>query len=257
METSKHLFSRHAEKVTKKTPDDEKSEKYFGITRGGERRTREAAKELAEKIRKLPDGAVVILGGVSKNIRTRSTLEAYGDSLREFLADDPEIIFSSKDDLAIVAEQLQNDRDFKKKAVIKFPLWIKQFAAKPEEWAEWNKHFKESGLAADEEIADWIDKKVGPNPDELAGKILTGMKRLENFYQRLFPDRPLVFLNVGHSGELDALFSFLANRGKTSKESFQRLGGKEVEYNEIGEVDFRPDGSVELKYRDQDIIWEK
>lgn len=261
MEKSEFIFSRHAKKATPETPEGELSEKYFGVTKEGEKETRARAKELADIVEKLPDKSIVVLSGVSRAERTRSTLKIYGDELRNIFKNREDIVIPQKqieekeeglreslDNLKNVSEIMKTEKG-RKKAIIQFPLWIKQFAASPEQWEEWSVYFStvEKG---DSEISQWIKEKKGPNPQKLAKDILTGIKRENNFFRKFFPENTMIFINVDHSGELDALFTYLANEGIVGKEGFEKIGRKEVEESEISQLSFLPDGKIEFKYRD-------
>lgn len=261
--TIQYIHSRHAKNTAKNTPEEEKSEKYFGITKEGESVTREKTEEIAEIIEELPEGSAVILSGVSKAIRTRSTLEAQGDELRKKFEGRDDILFLSEsqdpesklgvDSILSELKSISQEADLEKnkdaKIVIQFPLWIKQFTAESEEWKEWSEYASEKDITKDSEVAKWIDAKKGPNPDKIAQGIIAKMKKEENFFRRFFPNRPILFLNVGHSGESDALITYLANNGEITKEGFKETGGKEIQNSEFFQLAFSPDGSATFKYR--------
>lgn len=260
MKKSEFIFSRHAKKATPETPEEELSEKYFGITREGEKETRARAKELVDIIEGLPDKSIVILSGVSRAVRTRSTLEIYGSELRSIFKDREDIVIPQKqieekgerlreslDNLKSISEMMKTERR-RKKAIIQFPLWIKQFAASPKQWKEWSSYFSMAKKGGSE-IAQWIEEKKDPNALKLAKDLLTGIKRVNNFFRKFFPENTMMFINVDHSGELDALFTYLANEGAVEKEGFEKIGGKEVEEGEISQLSFLPNGKIEFKYR--------
>jgi len=268
MEKSEFILSRHAKKISRETPEEEMSEKYPGITKEGEKETREKTKEIAGIIENLPEGSAIVLSGVSKVPRARATLEVYADELRDIFKDRKDVIFSSGPRLKEgkekgPAEQLKELKEISEKmkeskesikAIVHFPLWIKQFTASPEEWDKWAKYFEtvkdEIGQSGDVQIAEWFEKKKGPNPDKIAEDLLLGLKREEKFFRKFFPDNEIVFINVDHSGELDALFTYLANKGEITKEGFQKIGGEIVKESEFGKLSFLPDGNMEFEYRD-------
>ncbi len=260
MKKSEFIFSRHAKRATPETPEEELSEKYLGITKEGEKETRARAKELADIVEKLPDKSIVILSGVSRAVRTRSTLEIYGSELRSIFKGREDIVIPQRqieekeegrhellDDLKSISGMMKTEGR-RKKAIIQFPLWIKQFTASPEQWKEWSSYFSMAKRRGSE-IAQWIEEKKGPNPLKLAKDFLTGIRRMDNFFRKFFPENTVMFINVDHSGELDALFTYLANEGAVEKEGFERIGGKEVEEGEISQLSFLPDGEIEFKYR--------
>lgn len=270
------IISRHTEKTDRRTPEDEFSTDYFGITKKGEREAREKAREIAQLIKDLPDHSVAILSGISRAIRTRSTLEIYGDELRDVFSDDESVIFPDvpeglpddkladdtiyfrylKRQLEIIKSisvKLKEKGSEGKKAIIQFPLWIKQFTASGKEWEEWRRHFSsiKNKVGDNNEIAQWIEDGQGPNPEATASDLLIGLMRQVRFFRKFFPEGELLFVDVGHSGELDALFTKLANQGRVTREGFEKIGGKEVEYNESSQLRFLSDGTIEFEYRGQ------
>jgi len=261
MKKSEFIFSRHAKRTTPETPKEELSEKYFGITKEGEKEIRARVKELADIVEKLPDKSIVILSGVSRAGRTRSTLEIYGSELRSIFKDREDIVIPQKqieekkegrheslDNLKSISGMMKTEEG-RKKAIIQFPLWIKQFTASLKQWKEWSDYFSMAKKGSSE-IAQWIEEKKGPNPLKLAKDLLTGIRRVNNFFRKFFPENTIMFINVDHSGELDALFTYLANEGVVEKEGFEKIGGKEVKEGEISQLSFLPDGKIEFKYRD-------
>ncbi len=260
MKKSEFIFSRHAKKAMPETPEEELSEKYFGITKEGEKEIRARARELADIVEKLPDKSIVILSGVSRAGRTRSTLEIYGSELRSIFKDREDIVIPQKqieekeerlreslDDLKSISGMMKTE-ERRRKAIIQFPLWIKQFTASPKQWKEWSSYFS-TAKRSGSEIARWIEEKKGPNPLKLAKDLLTGIKRVNNFFRKFFPENTIMFINVDHSGELDALFTYLANEGAVEKEGFEKIGGREVEGGEISQLSFLSNGEIEFKYR--------
>lgn len=276
----KFIFSRHAEKISEETPEGQLSERYFGITKEGEEKSREQTHEIAKIIENLPDRSVIILGGTSMAIRTKSTLEVYTDELRNIYENNDNIIFPASaeelkeelpienkifmkyihhqlETLKLVGDELNYEKNEHKKAVVQFPLWIKQFTTSPEEWEEWKNYFNSTTDKVNEknEMAEWIGYDKEPNPKKIADAMLVGLKRQQKFFKKFFPDNELVFINVGHNWMLDALFTLLANDEKISKEGFEKTGGEELKYNEFGELDFLPDSTISFRYRDKKYIY--
>lgn len=187
---SEFVLSYHAERVTRENQVEE-SEKYFGITKKGEKETRGKAIVLADKINHLPNGSVTILNGVSKAVRTRSTLEVYTDELQNIFRNRNDVIFFSKLDelkeIFVKIGEFRNDA----KAIIGFPRQIKEFIGLPGQTA------KEKALC-----------------------LLWRINREEMFFRKFFPKNPLLFIGVGHSAELEALFSYIAKGGGKGKKFY-------------------------------------
>jgi hypothetical protein len=257
MESKEFIFSRHAKRTREKTPAGEKSE-YFGITKEGEMETRKRAGDIAEIINNLPEKSIIVLGGVSKAGRTRSTIEVHIDELKKIFKDSKDVDFpmeglkeSLNGKLKKLRELSKSETD--KKSIIEFPLWIKQFAVSPEKWKEWFDFYAKMEKSGDKtsDIPDWMEKKIGPDPEKVAQDFLAGLKRENDFFKKFFPDKTIAFVNVDHSGELDALFTYLANNGIVSKEGFEKIGNREVRESEISELIFSKDGEINFKYRDK------
>ena len=111
-------------------------------------------------------------------------------------------------------------------------------------------------------IKNWIkdkgqiqEEQIGPNPEEVAKNYLEGMKRLRKFIGGFFPERPVVISIVGHSGELDALFVYLANEGNISEEGFRKIEDKIINETEPAQIEFLSEGKIKLKYRDKEFIY--
>jgi len=84
--TTEFIFAHHAEKVREENIYQE-APGYPMITRKGETQTREKTQMLVEVINKMPAESALILGGVSRAVRTKSTLAVFVDELRELLRD--------------------------------------------------------------------------------------------------------------------------------------------------------------------------
>ena len=161
---------------------------YPGITKAGEQKTRGKAGKIIENIiSRLPNGAVVILSGVSRAIRTRSTLAVYADELENLLKNKTEIIvlnlaksFPRSEDRLVALKGLSkeaNNGRRKKIIVVHIPLTVEQFIASPDDG------------------------------EEKAGELmLAGLENLQTFFRRTFIQSPLCIMSVGHSAALNGLF---------------------------------------------------
>lgn len=258
MESKEFIFSRHAKKTGKEIPDSEKSE-YFGVTKEGEMETREKAKDIAEIINNLPEKSIIVLGGVSKAVRARSTIEIYTDELKKIFKNREDIDFPMENLKESLSGKLKKLRELSKsgadkKLIIDFPFWIKQFAVSPEKWREWFDYYAKMEKKKNEmsDIPDWMEKKIGPNPEKVAKDFMVGLKRENDFFKKFFPNNTVAFVDVGHSGELDALFTYLANNGIVSREGFEKIGNKGVGESEISELIFSKSGEIKFRYRDNE-----
>ena len=182
---TKFILCHHAERADRR-PAWEESDKYPGITKEGEKDTREKTKALVKMIRELPAGSVVVLGGCSKAIRTKSTLMVITDELRRTFGDEKDVIFSKPFNPASpldALKEISGDSISRAKIIVDFPLPMEQFIALRGQ--------KESAIAR--RMVDGLNGQVG-------------------FFRRFFPESPMVLVNNVHAPETDAFISFLHKR---------------------------------------------
>ncbi len=192
---TKFVLCCHAERADRR-PAWEESEKYPGITKEGEKETREKTKVLAEMIRELPNGSVVVLGGCSKAIRTASTLAVFTDELRRILQGQKDVLFSKPFNSVSPLDALKEvavsnaATDSGTKVIVDFPLLTEEFIALRGQ--------KESAMAR--RMVDGLNGQVG-------------------FFRRFFPKSPMVLVNSVHAPETEAFISFLQKRSCCSLSS--------------------------------------
>jgi len=184
---TRFVFCHHAERADRR-PAGEESEKYPGITIKGEKETREKARVLAEMVCDLSDGSVVILSGISRAVRTRSTLAVYADEFEKLLADKASIaVFNFANTYSLAQKRLMALKALSKEitnggrrsgvTVIHLPLTVEQFVASP-----------------------------GDDEEKAGELMLEGLGELQKFFRRTFPKNPLCIVSVGHSIALNGLF---------------------------------------------------
>lgn len=253
-----HFFSRHADADKKKLAEGDESKKYVGITKEGEQKSlsQEKVLELAQIVENAPDGAVIFLGGISGAVRTRSTLEAYADGLKEHFKNSENVIFAPAGSEAI--DFVKNSRNQNKKIVITQPLQMKHFSGDIDGFMEWKNYAIENQIPEEKEAEVWIGQKEGPGPDpvEMAEGILLDIERGEKFVEKLFPDKPFVSINVSHSFILDALAAYLSNGGRIDMEAYQKIGGKVIDNNELVKITHKPKKETILEYRGNQFNFE-
>ena len=71
---------------------------------------------------------------------------------------------------------------------------------------------------------------------------------MKEFARKHFPDRPLKIAVVGHSFELNALLTYLANRGHINKDGFDKIGGTTIDFTETAIIELG-DGKIKTTYR--------
>lgn len=282
MERETEFFiTRHTEKNKKEEPSPEG---YPGISEAGVELAKERAQEIIELIESASEGTIMPLVGVSPVERTRSTMKVYSKTLKENLAEKKDIIFISRQEIKNLYKEEKGVRKtieaIKKKlelhpnvkVVIEFPLmlpalsddrwWNLEDQDKPQEKRRPGpyidhlgglKRFREQRA---ESIKQWFEEKgivnheqIGPNPSEIAERHLKSFGKLEKFLRKIFPREPLKTVVVGHSLEMDAFFTYLANQGEISSEGFEKIGGEEMQETEPSQLILKPDGNIELNYR--------
>lgn len=278
---SEFFITRHS--IKPKTGESS-PEKYPGISEEGVELAKKRVSEIIDLINKQPAGTVIPLLGVSPMERTRSTMKVYAEELKEKLKDREDITIISREEIKnlykeergihktieVIKKKIETNPSAK--VVIEFPLMLKEFSNprwfhpedkdKPQEQRRPGpyidhlggiKRFREQ---RDEAIKQWFsekgivnNKQLGPNPQEIAEKHIKALRRLENFARKIFPDKPLNIVIVGHSLEMDSLFTYLANGGQITSEGFERIGGKEFKETEPAKIKLNPDSTIELNYR--------
>ncbi|MFH1990279.1 MAG: hypothetical protein ABIJ19_00255 [Patescibacteria group bacterium] len=180
---TKFVICHHAERADRSLGVE--SERYWGLTRTGVAQAREKTKILVKTISDAPGGSVIVLGGCSKAIRTKSTLMVFTDELRQIFAGEKNVLFSEHfnatlplDSLKRIAKESDNGKN---KIVVDFPLRIEEFIA-----------------------------PLGQRECKVAREIIAGLYAARGFFRRFFPNNPLVLVNVGHALGIDALVNFLA-----------------------------------------------
>ncbi len=179
----KFVLCHHAERADRSAGKE--SEKFPGITQKGEEETREKTKVLAKMICNLPGGHVVILGGCSKAIRTKSTLMVHTDELRRILQGQKDVLFSKPFNQvspldALKEISIESDSNRATKVIVDFPLPMEEFVA----------------LRGQKESA-------------VARRMVNGLNGQVGFFRRFFPNSQMVLVNNVHAPETEALIGFL------------------------------------------------
>lgn len=216
------------------------SKEYPGISEAGVELARKKTPEVLETLEKSEEGTVMFLGGSSEMIRAKSTERVIGDEAKNLIEKEGRediIVLTPKDaenadmeegykgyldGIRELAEKIKDNPD--KKVLIDAPLFLKEFAMKPwlngKDYSSYTKALLEkNGNNELECVKDWISNEgiigdiKGPNPTEVAENHIKGLKRLKEFAEKIMPGRPVVVSMVGHSWNLDAVATYLANNG--------------------------------------------
>lgn len=265
----RYFLIRHS---IKPKGEDVESEKYKGISKKGVELARSSAKNILDDIERSPRGAVIFLGGVSDEVRTRSTAEVYGDELKNLLARREDYIVITREDLprgksySDMAKQIKQtiDANPDKKIIVDVPLFLKELSLKKRGWFTkegkpipyFAKLLERNKNNEYETMRDWIATQgkegelKGPTPEEVAKSYEKGLGRLEKFAKKYFGDRPYVIGLVGHSFELDAYLTYLAGNGKVDLDSFDKIraDGGLIKETELATIQKTPDLTT-ISYR--------
>lgn len=265
-------ITRHSLKPSKTSPE---SSEFKGITEPGVELAKERADEIAGLIERAKPGTIVFQAGVSPEVRTRSTMQVYGDTLKSRFSGRDDVLFIGRDDLAESSKDIGFGKTAAKvvgmaeqkpdaKVIIDLPLRLKEmmdagwFTAdgKPSAYTEHllggggslhdmeKRWFKEEGKVGGEQI--------GPNPTAVAENLLAGFRRLKAFARKFFPDRPIIVGCVGHSFELDALLAYMAGDGKIDPDGYERFQSDIINETEMIKISFEGDAVV-AAYRGQEL----
>ncbi|RMD57736.1 hypothetical protein D6833_13625 [Candidatus Parcubacteria bacterium] len=285
MKEAEFFLTRH----TKKTKGQEASpEGYPGISESGIELAKERVGEILNLIESAPKGTIIPLVGVSPVERTRSTMKVYSEELRKVLEGRDDVVSISKEEIQELYKEKKGvhktieeirkkvEENPEKKVVIEYPLALK--ALSDDRWwapEDKGKPYGERKLGPyvdhlggkekfrkqrSEAIKQWFDEKgmvdgkqIGPNPTEVAEGHLKTLQRLEKFVHKIFPQKPLMIGIVGHSLEMDAFLTYLANNGEITSEGFDKIEGKEIQETELSRLTLKPDGGIALSYRGKNL----
>lgn len=269
------------------TPKAE-GQRYPELSEEGIRLATERAEEFAHHIEAAAPGTVFWQGGNSHMARTRSTMEVYSDALHERFRDasEDEIIFISQQDLQESAREgytkaatrvMKRAQEHPEaKIIIDLPLRTKEISQKDwyllggklkpyqDELIKNHELTKEYGENFSRATREWFaqpdtraqdDPERVPTPKEVAQSYLQGFKRLEAFARRFFPDRPLRIAVVGHSTELNATLTYLANKGHVTEEAFKKIGDSTIGFTEPAIIEMGDD-EIKLEYRGEQFVYE-
>lgn len=265
----KFLVTRHSLEAEEWGPE---SKEYPGLSEKGVELAQERAKEISEIIEKSDPGTIVFVSGISTRIRTRSTATIYGEALKETYKDREDVLVFDKKDLEEkfrkgkgikstiekIAKEIKENPD--KKIVLTYPLFLRNFLT--DRWSDKQGNFnkvatkllKRNNYDKDDVIRDWFKHRTNinglkaPDPKEVAKDYLEGLRRLKEFVKKQVPDRPIIIGAVGHGWDIDALVTYLANKGEISLEGFEKVRGKMVKETELAEIEVKED-KMKLYYR--------
>lgn len=96
----------------------------------------------------------------------------------------------------------------------------------------------------------------GPNPNNVAQEYINSFKRLQNVCQRLFPGRPLIIQETGHSWDIDVFITYLTHKGIIDEAGFVEVAKGEQDNETIISEFESPvikisDKGASLTYRDK------
>ena len=265
-EDSKFFITRHS---IKPKGEDVESEQYKGLSRKGVELARSSARNILDDIENSPDNTVVFLGGVSDEVRTRSTMQLYGEELKKALAGRNDYVVITREDVGAGEGLLRKiraicDANPHKKIIVDAPVYLEELSlrkkgsltkeGKPTPYLA--KLLEMHGNNESEALRDYIrnngemDGLKGPNPEFIARSYQVGVERLEKFARKVIGNRPLVTGIVGHSFETDMYLAYVAGGGKVDLPSFEKISSgqgmiKETEKatfkmgHEFTEIDYR------------------
>ncbi len=268
------FITRHSDKGN--------NEVYKGISEAGVEKAKERAKEFVKIVEESAPGSVIFFSGHSYEVRTKSTLNTYADEAMRLLEDNPDVVCfdrfairelaSSKksEDNETVGGFLKTAQFIQQKAeqapnakvVINLPLLMNNFgfdknmSENPDWLALWKKH----GDNYDAWSREWLQlfnnpdtKDTMPDPYKMAKDYLDGIKRLQSFVKNFSGDRNVKVIAVGHSFNIDATVTYLANNGEITPEGFEKIGGKSAETTEMVKIDEDEQGELNVTYRGKEF----
>lgn len=270
------LSTRHS--IKPKAEVDPESQDYKGISENGVELARERAEDILNILEKEPDGSILFFLGSSEMDRTKSTIRAYMDEMKETLINknEQEISLITKDEINnpdngytenanILAQKINTSPD--KKFVVDASLFIKElgnfywWTDKNGNLTEYVKKVLQDNNNNEElSFKDWLTNNgvsgdlSGISPQGLAEGILNGIKRLSDFTKSFLEDknRNLIIGSVGHSWSLDALAIYLANDGVVDMDGFNKIKGSLIDETQILKLAKQDDGEYNFSYNDKE-----
>ncbi len=266
------FITRHSLKPTQERAE---SVAFPGIAEEGVELARERAKDIAKLVEAAAPGTIIFQGGVSTEVRTRSTMQVYGDALKERFEGREDVIVISRDELSESAKAMgftktadtvvrRAEADPEAKVVIDLPLRLTEMIGKgwftesggPTPYVD---HIFEGEATLFEAEVRWLREQgridgvqVGPNPVTIAENLLDALGRLRDFVHRFFPNRPVLVGCVGHSFEIDALLAYINGQGQISADEYTALQSDVI--NETEMITFALDGDdVVAGYRGMEM----
>ncbi len=250
------LVTRHSIKPS--IGVDPESSDYKGISEKGVELAKERAVDILDILKKEPSGSILFFLGSSESERTKSTEQVYVNAIKESLSvenkEDISLISKSEIDnvnlgytenVNVLADRINDNPE--KKFIVDVNLFIKELSNS--HWEGENSDFLEylKKILIDNKnnvelcFRDWIENKgisgdlIGPNPEIVAKKTLSGIKRLSEFAKKFLKDkdRNIIIGAVGHSWNLDAAAIYLANNGVVDIEGFDKIKGSIIDETQI------------------------
>ncbi|MEK6882790.1 MAG: hypothetical protein AABY22_24415 [Nanoarchaeota archaeon] len=273
----RYFLTRHS---IKPKGEDIESELYRGISKKGVELARSSARNIFDYIEKSPNGAVIFLGGVSDEVRTKSTAEVYGNELKKILSGRKDYVVITKEDIpkgrgyTWMAKQVEKiiNSNPDKKIVLDIPIFLKEFSPQKESKNQggwYNKSGKPTAYLIKliekhkgneyDMMKDWITNKgrsgelIGPNPLDVAKSYEKGLGRLERFVKKYAGDRPVVNGIIGHNLNADCYLTYILGGGKVDLATFEKMsrGKGLLKETEMALIEITPDITT-LTYRNQE-----
>lgn len=268
---SEHIITRHSIKTD--SPELE-SKEYSGLTEEGVELARERAGDIYADIISSNPGTVFWFGGVSDEIRTRSTIRVYADEIsRKIKGKDGEIKILNEDEIKLgsISASVNNIRNIaainpESKIIVVFPLFIKNFGRrgglfdKEGNAKEYTKSLTERSKSNEDEfLKTWFDDAEQDaindktlSPEEESNRFLAGINRMENFARGIIgEDRDLKIIDVGHSPQLEAFLadSIAERKGISAREAYNTVVQKRLSETETIKIKKINDQDFELDFR--------
>lgn len=291
MKNEINIFSRHTIRADGEMgrggleADDSPSERFPAVTRKGEEKAREVARnQYTEIIDGMEENGILFLGGSSEEDRTRQTAEIIGDELLELYKGQEDILILDKDGIEKIREEaikedgkaldkieeiIRSNQD--RKVVLCYPMFLKNFSLRPGfrdaetgEHTEFSKQiFNKVGYDGQNGAIEWFGNKgkidaggdiiSGPVPEEISQQHIEGIERLRKFAEKFSHSRQINIGFTGHGWNLDALALYYASGGDVDKKIFKDLFDEQViEQTETGWVEVK-NGKAILHYKGKEF----
>jgi len=244
--------------------------------------------EIARLVEKAHENAVIFVGSVTDEDRTKTSAGIYNDLFVEKYRNQEDTVLVSKNEvqeiideakkshspvrtaLSSLKEAIASHPD--KKIIFSYPYPLRELSLRPDFYHQKDGTPTPFHLAIRMKAGDnpdlgalcWFQEKgkialgplsvEGPDPEQVAMRQLKGIDNFMRITRLLSPKRQAVRISFGHGWNLDALATYLA-KGHAGAEEFREvLGGKIFENAKGFDITVEENGEIKMHCRGKEFL---